>query len=183
MIPPFDHNLVLPPHTGNPVQPSDLSPYPANSLEICTRFATSKERKAILQGFFSFRSRLYDLGLHNGMQWLDGSFLEDVEARENRSPRDIDVVTFYWGYDFGFQRTLMNDFPEFGSSRKAKASFSVDHYPVDASADPINTVELARYWAQLFSHNRSGVWKGMLSLKLNTPDEDQEAVYFLNSLS
>ena len=182
MIPPFDHNLVIPPHTGNPTQPSDLSPYPANSLEICRRFATSTERIAILQGFFSFRSRLHNLGLHNGIQWLDGSFLEDVETRESRSPRDIDVVTFYWGYNLAFQRNLIRELSEFASFRKAKANFSVDHYPVDASAHPLSTVESTRYWAQLFSHNRNGVWKGMLSLELNTPAQDQEAINFLNLL-
>ncbi|CAK0770435.1 hypothetical protein CCP3SC1_50035 [Gammaproteobacteria bacterium] len=37
------------------------------------------------------------------------------------------------------------------------------------------TLEQARYWILLFSHNRLGVWKGMLKIDLNTPKEDELA--------
>jgi hypothetical protein len=37
------------------------------------------------------------------------------------------------------------------------------------------TVDLTRYWILLFSHNRLGVWKGMLKVELNTPDHDAAA--------
>jgi hypothetical protein len=40
-IPAFDHNLVLPPHTGDPRDRSDLSPYACTTLELVQRFATS----------------------------------------------------------------------------------------------------------------------------------------------
>lgn len=181
MIPPFDHNLVLPPHAGNPTKFSDLSPYPTTSLNLCRHFATSKERIEILQGLISFRSQLFNFGLHAGIQWLDGSFLEDVESREGRPPRDIDVVTFYWNYDTQFQRNLVLNFPEFAKPGLAKVTYKVDHYAVDVTYNPANTVELTRYWTQLFSHNRNGVWKGMLSLELNTQDEDENALAYLNA--
>lgn len=32
--------------------------------------------------------------------------------------------------------------------------------------------EWTRYWAQLFSHNRLGVWKGMLRIDLDTQTDD-----------
>ncbi len=42
---------------------------------------------------------------------------------------------------------------------------------------------MTKYWIQLFSHNRAGVWKGMIELPLyNTLDSDNEALNFLNSL-
>ena len=110
-----------------------------------------------------------------GFQWLDGSFLEDIEVREGRSPRDLDVVTVYWGYDLAFQQKLKSNFPEFATPLLAKANYSLDHYPFDAGYSPELTVELSRYWISLFSHNRLQVWKGMLRVELNTPAEDAGA--------
>jgi len=174
-IPSFDHNLVLPPHAGNPTMRNELSPYPCTTLELCQQLGTSLERRTILGLFLDFRERLTAEGLTSGFQWLDGSFLEDIEAREGRPPRDLDVVTVYWGYDILFQQQLMANFPEFSDPGLAKASFSLDHYPFDASYSPEATVEYARYWISLFSHNRLAVWKGMLRVELNTPAEDSAA--------
>ena len=92
-IPPFDHNLVLPPNLGNPTNPAHLSPYPCTTLDLCERLATTPHRRGILGQFLDFRERLTTEGLINGFQWLDGSFLEDIEVRESRPPKDLDVVT------------------------------------------------------------------------------------------
>jgi hypothetical protein len=171
-IPDFDHNLVIPPHKGDPRIMSDVSPYPCTTVDLCRKLGTSPERKAILGGFLDFRDRLRSEGMIQGFQWLDGSFLENIEVMESRPPKDLDVVTFFWGYDFPFQVQLSAVFPEFANPTLAKASFSLDHYPVDAGYSPAFTVESARYWSQLFSHNRLGVWKGMLKIELNTPTDD-----------
>lgn len=176
-IPDFDHNLVLPPHLGDPTAQGDLSPYPCTTVELVDKFATSPERKAILQGFLDFRARLRSEGLiSNAFQWIDGSFLENIELSANRPPADIDVVTVYWGYDIPFQTNLINSFPEFAYPSLAKSSYSVDHYPFDASSNPQETVEYSRYWALLFSHNRQGVWKGMLRIDLDTQNDDSIAL-------
>lgn len=180
-IPSFDHNLVLPPHLGNPTIPADVSPYKCTSLELCERFATSTKRIEILKGFIAFREKLCTLGLVNGIQWIDGSFLEDVEIREQRSPNDLDLVTIYWGYDFPFQTNLIQNFPQFADSSLSKQDYMLDHYPFDAWHSPEVTVDLSRYWVQLFSHNRDAVWKGMLQVQLNTPSEDAQAKQFLNT--
>lgn len=174
-IPRFDHNFVLPPHTCNPTQPGDLSPYPCTTLELCQRFNTSPERRQILGKFLDFRERLRSEGLHHGFQWLDGSFLEDIEARESRPPKDLDLVTVYWDYDVTFQHNLVAKFPEFAKPSLAKAAYLLDHYPLDAGHSPQLTLELTRYWILLFSHNRLGVWKGMLQIDLNTPSDDANA--------
>jgi hypothetical protein len=174
-IPPFDHNLVLPPHLGDPTQCGELSPYPCTTLELCQRLGTSLERRRILSRFLDFRERLISAGLKNGFQWLDGSFLEDVEAREGRPPKDLDVVTVYWGYELPFQEQFMTEFPEFADPTLAKANYTLDHYPFDASYRPETTVELARYWISLFSHNRLAVWKGMLRVELDTAADDSAA--------
>lgn len=174
-IPDFDHNLVLPPHAGDPTLPRHLSPYPCTTVELCQRFGNTPGRRGILTKFISFRERLRAAGLTNGFQWLDGSFLEDVETRDGRAPQDLDVVTVYWGYDIPFQEKLMTSFPEVANPSLAKTNYSLDHYPFDAGFSPTLTVEQSRYWILLFSHNRLGVWKGMLKVELNTPAEDAAA--------
>ncbi len=174
-IPGFDHNLVLPPHLGDPVNLGQLSPYLCTTLDLCQRFGTTVERRAILRKFLDFRERLRGEGLTRGFQWLDGSFLEDVETRESRPPKDLDVVTVYWGYDSAFQANLAGRFREFASPGLSKATYSLDHYPFDAGFDPTLTLELTRYWILLFSHNRLGVWKGMLKIEIDTPAEDTVA--------
>jgi hypothetical protein len=79
MIPSFDHNGVIPPYLGNPANGSNfVSPYPTDSLELCQRFATSKDRIAILKKFMAFREEMRNFGI-SGFQYLDGSFLEDIE--------------------------------------------------------------------------------------------------------
>lgn len=178
-IPPFDHNLVLPPHKGNPTIPADLSPYQCTTFDLCDRFATTSERIRILTGFLEFRKILRANGLKNAIQWLDGSFLEDVETRDGRDPRDLDLVTIYWGYDQAFQNSLMAGLPEFANSMLSKQRFLLDHYPFDATYNPLFTVDYTRYWVQLFSHNRNGVWKGMLSISLDTEADDLMAANFL----
>lgn len=174
-VPSFDHNLVLPPHLGDPTQPNQISPYPCTTLELCQQLGTSPERRRILSQFLDFRARLISEGLITGFQWLDGSFLEDVETREGRPPKDLDVVTVYWGYDLTFQDRMTTNFPEFADPMLAKANFSLDHYPFDASYSPEVTVEWTRYWISLFSHNRLAVWKGMLRVELNTAADDSAA--------
>jgi len=143
-IPDFDHNLVLPPHLGDPVEASQLSPSPCTTVDLCQRFGTTPERRSILSKFLVFVDRLQTEGLSNGLQWLDGSFLEDVELRDRRPPRDLDVVTVYWGYHLTFQRNLVAKFPEVANPVLAKANYSLDHYPFDASYSPELTLEKTR---------------------------------------
>lgn len=171
-IPAFDHNLVLPPHLGDPTSFGDLSPFACTTSDLCDRFNTSPERKIILSGFLAFREKLQSLGVTKGFQWIDGSFLEDVEKRELRPPKDLDVVTVFFGYDASFQITIAAKFPEFKDRALSKANYSIDHFPFDATHNPIVTIEMTRYWMQLFSHNRDSVWKGMLRIELNTPVND-----------
>lgn len=174
-IPDFDHNLVLPPHLGDPTRAQQLSPYPCTTVDICDRFGTSPERRALLSNLLDFRDQLRAAGLVNGFQWIDGSFLENIEATQYRVPRDIDLVTVYWGYDKAFLQNLASRFPAFASARLAKQLFKLDHYSIDASFSPMTVVENVRYWALLFSHNRDGVWKGMLKIEIDTPSDDAAA--------
>src|ERR1035438_415874 len=79
-VPDFDHNGVLPPHLGMPTERTQLSPYPAVSLEICAKLGTSPERRTILRGWLGLRTALRSLGFATGFQWVVGSFLEDCAS-------------------------------------------------------------------------------------------------------
>lgn len=183
MIPPFDHNHVIPPHLGNPSKPDEVSPYVCDIMEFCQHFSTSQERIEILIGLVNFRLRMIQHGILIGFQWIDGSFTENIEARENRAPNDVDVATFFKGVPEGYEKYLKVHFPEFLSPILSKQNYHVDHYPVPYAMQPELTVELTKYWYQLFSHNRAGVWKGILKIPLyQTPENDTQALSYLNSL-
>ncbi|KAF2512823.1 hypothetical protein EYY60_06865 [Flavobacterium zhairuonense] len=182
MIPKFDHNFVIPPHLGNPTSKEHLSPYCCTTLELCQTFVTSQNRIEILKGLLSFRKKMNDFGITQGFQWLDGSFTEDVENRENRPPNDLDLVTFFGGISIEHQEIILKEFIEFGDSQTAKLNYKLDHYPVDYCYSPDVTVELTRYWIQLFTHNRLGIWKGILRLELNTPHIDEESYEYLKKI-
>lgn len=181
-IPLFDHNDVIPPHLGDPRNPSEVSPYVCTTLELCERFAYSPRRREILQGYLGFRNQLNNFNIVGGVQWIDGSFIENIESLESRSPNDIDVITIFSGL-IGIDTELVNrEFPHFRDPRLSKKDFYVDHYPFDAAHSPFYTVDQTKYWIQLFTHNRLGVWKGILQVPLNTPELDEQALEYLKSL-
>jgi hypothetical protein len=182
LIPNFDHNNVIPPHLGNPIHKEHLSPYRCTTLELCKRFATSKERIEILNGLLLFRKKMNNFGIKEGFQWLDGSFIENIEVSEKRAPRDLDLVTFFGGLTFEYQKELAVQFTEFLNPTFSKEKYKLDHYIVDYCFSPDATVELTRYWVQLFSHNRLNIWKGMLRLELNTPEIDTESIQYLKEI-
>lgn len=183
MIPPFDHNYVLPPYIGeSPTQRAQQSPYHADIMDLCKCFATTHSRVEILKGFIQFRLEAYTHGISNTIQWIDGSFVEDKLNRENAEPNDIDVVTFI-NLPQPIQLTILDTFPAFVDSNISKQRYYVDHYVLDIST-PAAAVRNTQYWLQLFSHNRYGVWKGMLEVPLYQDNtEDLKAMDFLNLLN
>ncbi|HBD26831.1 hypothetical protein [Flavobacterium sp.] len=185
MIPKFDHNHVTPPHIGDPTDKSQLSPYLSNSFEFTKHFATSPERVEILKGLLKFRKKLNDVGIIEGFQWLDGSFTENIEIVERRSPRDLDIVTLFNPKKLTPEqvKNIEDNFVEFFDFQTSKTNYKLDHYPFNYAMDPLFTVDYTRYWIQLFSHNRLGVWKGIIRLELNTPDLDNEASEYLSNLA
>ncbi|AZA57102.1 DUF6932 family protein [Chryseobacterium shandongense] len=181
-IPDFDHNYVIPPHLGDPRLPSDVSPFACTILEFCQKFSTSPQRIALLDRFLLFRSKMRDVGINNGFQWIDGSFLEHIEESQSRHPNDIDIVTFFSGFTIKDLYEIKPIFPEFFSSTLSKSMYTLDHYFVPIDHDPIFTVESTRYWIQLFTHKRNGIWKGMLKIEIGTLADDIDAINYLNSL-
>lgn len=155
-----------------------MSPYVVTTDELVARFNTSPERKAILNGLVNFRQHLRSLGI-SGWQWVDGSFLENVENSQNRPPRDIDILTFFarpasipsgdWNAFVATNSGIFNPV-------QAKATFRCDAYFVDIAFGPYFVVRQTGYWFGLFSHQRiTEVWKGLLEIPLPLTDVDAAA--------
>ena len=152
-------------------------------LELCQRFGTSLERQDILKGLLRWRSLLHNAGFESGWQWIDGSFVENIEVLEKRAPNDMDMVTFHGPPDQAkFDAALLTN-PAMLDWNATKTCYKLDHYCVDLSEAGHAVAENARYWGLLFSHRRDGVWKGMLRVELNTPNDDKTAVDWLSQNS
>lgn len=174
-IPPWNVHGVLPPRSSATARSSDRSPYVVSLADLVRRFATSQERIDILHGFLDFRAGIHAAGLSKGFQWLNGSFLEDIELIERRSPRDIDVVTFYHLPAGTTQQTLLNSHPQVFDFADTKSGYHVDSYFVELTGSyPESLVKSAAYWYSVWSHRRNDLWKGYLQVGLQ-PGEDGAA--------
>jgi len=169
---------LLPPIDPNQPTSTERSPYPVSLKDVVMRFSTSPERKAIMQGFLGYRAALHGLGYTSGFQWLDGSFMEEVEIIEKRAPRDIDVVTFVHDpVDTG--RTLTEDDFANLDHDMTKTAFKIDSYFVELDQLPPREITTwSAYWYSMWSHRRNQAWKGFLQIELE-PTEDAEAMAWL----
>lgn len=172
-IPAWTPDGLLPPIGSDPVSP-DRSPYRVALVDFVERFATSPARTAILDGLLRYRAALHAAGLVSGLQWLDGSFLEDIETHTGRPPRDVDVVTFYQRPNGQTPADLLAAAPSLFDPRVAKSNYGVDAYTVDLAWPQQRMVRVAAYWYSMWSHRRDLVWKGYLEVDL-APDHDQDA--------
>jgi hypothetical protein len=182
-IPGWNVQGVLPPI--NPTMPthSERSPYAVSLTDVVLRFGTSPERLTILAGFLSFRSALHNAGLVSGFQWINGSFLEDIERMplEKRSPRDIDTVTFYFLPEGQTQNSLFQAFPRLFRRDHTKQDYHVDAYFEQLNGDaPEALVRRSAYWYSIWSHRRNGQWKGYLQVGLSSNDDEVAKVNLEN---
>lgn len=176
MIPSWNNSGLLPPIRQNkPGHDSDRSPYLVELHQVVERFAVTMDRIAILKGLFNYRKDLHELGIEQGFQWLDGSFMEQVESLESRPPNDIDVVTFFrlpGGMD---QKTLAAQHGDLFDPEQTKAKYKVDAYPcILGEPTAGHHVKQIAYWYSMWSHRRNGIWKGFLQVELS-PQEDPPA--------
>lgn len=180
-IPAWNSVGVLPPiRPSAPGSSPDRSPYVVDLAMVFDRFATSPQRITILDGLLRFRAGLHNMGITSGFQWLDGSFLEQVEIVESRAPRDMDVVTFFdlpQGQD---QDTLVQHHGLLFNQVHVKATYAMDAYFV-VLGQPTNAwqVKNIAYWYSMWSHRRDGLWKGFVQVDLN-PAQDSIAREILN---
>lgn len=156
------------------------SPYLVSSSELVQRFAISWPRCIVIDGLLRYRSQLRGVGFTHGFQWLDGSFVEDIEAREHRAPKDIDVVTFthpLGGMSKAEINQMMETRPELFNLERCKQEFHCDTSIVNLATAPEWLVLQTRYWYGLYSHRRGdALWKGMLQLPLDSDDDNARAM-------
>lgn len=176
MLPPWNSQGVLPPiRPGSKGNDSDRSPYSVTLPYLVERFASSSERVHILEGLLNYRQALHAVGIVSGFQWLDGSFVEEIEQVETRAPRDVDVITFFYLPDGMDQAQLARDHSHLFQTQQTKSQFLVDGYPFVLGGPTANhVINRIAYWYSMWSHRRSGLWKGFVQVNL-APDEDARA--------
>ncbi len=185
MIPAHNHSGVLPPFVpgSSPSAKGAMAPYKVSLLEVAHRFSNGSARLEIIQGLVAYRAELRNEGITSGFQWLDGSFVEDIEAIKGRPPNDVDVITFADRPAVYLDHTKWFDFirrrRDLFLPIECKKKFKCDAYYVDMNLRPEILVSQTRYWFGLFSHQRDSLlWKGMLEIPLG---DDKDVVAFLRA--
>jgi hypothetical protein len=171
-IPPFGPSGVLPEFDQANPGGGNRSPYDASTIELVQRFATTPERKELLGKLIAYRQLLASGGYVSGYQFINGSFVEDVELIRGRAPRDIDVVSF-----LHMPQQYVNDlnawaaagFPfwrdEVANRTRNKGRFSLDTFAIALSSASYREFT---YWHGLFSHQRDTfAWKGYIVVPID----------------
>ena len=173
MLPEWNEHGVLPPiRPGATATSADRAPYRVSLLELVERFVVSPARAAILQEFLDYRAALHTAGIIVGFQWVDGSFVEDIEELERRQPNDMDIMTFCTAPEESY-----GDLSGNGAAVRAR-HIDAYFYRLDLPLTP-DRVQLIAYWYSIFAHRRNGLWKGFTEVDLN-PFEDPAAQLELN---
>ena len=174
-IPEWDDEGYLPSHLGDRRDGGSHPPYPVHLEELVRRLGISKRRQEILIGFLDFRAALHQAGMTIGIQFINGSFVNDKMSQEGTEPGDIDVVTLFNAPQGTKQADLIREFPglfEQGSPSN-REQFHVDSYFVTMnSGDPWYTAKATTFWNNLWHHTEDGREKGFLAVDL-ADTEDQ----------
>lgn len=169
----FNLSGVIPPVRDPNGVDRNRSPYVLSINDFVDLFAYTPERIVILERFLKHRIELYNIGILDGFQWLNGSFTTDIEATEQRPPNDIDVVTFFHLPVGETQSTFFPKTNDLLNAEVAKSNYMVDIYPV-VLGDKITPyfINNITYWYSMWSHRKSdNMWKGFIEVPLS-PNED-----------
>lgn len=182
-IPAWTDSGVLP--ANDPDDPTSLarSPYNVSLAGLIVRFGFTEERRRLLAGLLDFRAELHQAGLSQGFQWINGSFVERIENIADRPPNDVDLVTFFHVPRGETIQSLWRSNQELFDPRIVKEKHQTDAYfaPFNPQA-PDDIVKQTIYWYSLWSHDRTGLWKGFLEVDL-AEVEDLQARRILESFN
>lgn len=157
------------------------SPYLVSLKDFVQQFGTNLARIAILEGFLQFRGELHKLGLASGFQWVNGSFVENVELMESRPPNDLDVVTFYDAPLIEDRCAFLDQYKQLFDHGYLKVHYNVDGYFFKLGKIDSDKANYIAYWYSLWSHRRDNAWKGFVQIDL-APAEDADAKGILNTI-
>lgn len=163
---------VLPPFMQSNAAQFGRSPYIVELNDFVLRYSTSQERKDILVGYLKFRKACHNAGIVDGFHWIDGSFTENIELVESRTPNDIDLVTFFKVPAGQTQETLFAAHPNLFDQGAIKTQLHIDSYWVCLNSETRFLIHNAAYWNSLWSHRRNATWKGYIQIDLSTMNED-----------
>lgn len=148
--------------------------------EIASRFGTSQHRRDLLTNLLDYRALLATDDYVSGLQFVDGSFVEDVETIRGRAPDDIDVFSFlsappkYHQDPALWARQGLPFWQQSVADRDAnKQRFSLDTYAALIEELGIGgVIEKSIYWYSLFAHQRDTLaWKGFVRVPLDSADD------------
>lgn len=168
-VPAWGADGLLPPLVGSPAGLSNHSPYHVSLIDLVSFLGRTAARRGLLEGLLNYRAALHQAGLQQGVQWVNGSFVENT-TQAGREPQDIDVVTFYLLPNGYTQETFSSAFPDFVAMHRpgmAKAQYGIDAYLRELNFDDLAyLVKVMAYWNDLWSHTREGLRKGYLQVNL-----------------
>ena len=128
-------------------------------------------------GLLDYREALANGGITRGFQWINGSFVEDKEARESNPPCDIDVLTFYYPPE-QTDDSHMHLF----NAEEMTTIYRVDAQGIVLGEEMTREIaEYVAYWQNQWTHRIDGTRKGMVEIELDSR-EDQPARARLESL-
>ena len=175
-IPDWDWNGLIPPIRPGTAEdeetnPFTRSPYEVDLEQLVERFLTTTERSVLIRGFLDYRAALHQIGITTGFQWVNGSFVEEVEDWEENphSPNDIDVVTFYYPPAAEEWQVLPLFYAE-----ETKSRFHVDAQGIRLGIPLTEGIvaDIAYYYG-LWSHRRKDrAWKGFVQVDLSPGLDD-----------
>lgn len=182
---------LLPPFLGDPGARADRSPYWVAMPEFVAVLGITPQRKQLLRNLIAYRALLAAEGYTGGVQFIDGSFVENIEQTKSRAPSDIDVYSI-----LNIPQKYIIDNSAWNSSgiyfwkneiihrSKNKERFNLDTFAVifeDLAREPKYLISDIIYWYGLFSHQRDTfAWKGFVGLPLD-PAGDKVALSALES--
>ncbi|MBO9122802.1 hypothetical protein J5283_04080 [Rhizobium sp. 16-488-2a] len=153
--------------------------------EVVGRFGTSPHRRQLLRSLIAYRRLFAADSYDTGIQLLDGSFVENVEATAGRQPGDIDVFTLVappqkYVDDYSLWQSHGAGYWEsqLVNRQLNKQRFSLDSYGImiDSSMPIFDMLQNVTYWYGLFSHQRDTFqWKGFVAVDVN-PFDDEAAL-------
>ncbi|MGN7612591.1 DUF6932 family protein [Magnetococcales bacterium HHB-1] len=174
MIPDFNTQGLIPPYISKSKTGDTCSPYKVCIMNLVKRFAPiSSKRAYLLQGLLQFRAKLRQCGFLNGYQWIDGSFVENVEYCRERPPKDIDLVTFFCLSQLNAEGLKYSYGEKYNYIR---GEYHCDTFWVNLELERADLIELVTFWFGFYSHTRTEQHKGLLQLDLDTVDADQAAL-------
>lgn len=174
---------LLPPFLGADAVTPERSPYLSTMPQLVASLGTSGHRRQLIRHLIDYRALLADHGYVAGVQFVDGSFVENVEQSAGRPPVDIDVFSILRLPDqYRVDPSAWNPGGlsfwenEVANRAKNKQRFSLDTYGM--ILDGVGPMQIIRdliYWYGLFSHQRDTfAWKGFVMVALD-PTADQAA--------